>query len=55
MIERHYGELGEGFDREIADRLSAARDMSRRNREIAEVSSLAAARRSSRTRAKRKR
>ena len=25
MIERHYGELGEGFDREIADRLSAAR------------------------------
>ena len=25
MIERHYGELGEGFDREIADRLSATR------------------------------
>jgi integrase len=47
MIERHYGELGEGFDREIADRLSAARNkQSTGNRGLAPVSSLATARRS---------
>jgi integrase len=45
MIERHYGELVEGFDREIADRLSAARNKSRRTPDLA-VSSLAAARQS---------
>ena len=48
MIERHYGELGEGFDREIADRLSAARSKSRSSPDLAPVSSLAAARRSRR-------
>jgi integrase len=46
MIERHYGELGEGFDREIADRLSEARNKSRGSPDLAPVSSLAAARRS---------
>ena len=47
MIERHYGELGEGFDREIADRLSAARSkQARGGGGLAPVSSLAAARRS---------
>lgn len=45
MIERHYGDLGEGFDREIADRLAAARNRSRGSSEVAPVSSLAAARR----------
>jgi integrase len=49
MIERHYGELGEGFDREIADRLSAARNKSRGGRDVAPVTSLAAARGSRRT------
>jgi integrase len=44
MIERHYGELGEGFDREIADRLSAARDKSRGDPDVPPVSSLAARR-----------
>jgi hypothetical protein len=48
MIERHYGELVEGFDREIADRLSAARNKSRRSPDLASVSSLTAARRSRR-------
>lgn len=47
MIERHYGELGEGFDREIADRLSAARSKQARSG-LAPVSSLVAARRSRR-------
>ena len=42
MIERHYGELGEGFDREIADRLAAAREGSRSGPDVAPVSSLAA-------------
>jgi integrase len=47
MIERHYGELGEGFDREIAERLSAARNKQGRGSGVlAPVSSLAAARRS---------
>lgn len=46
MIERHYGELGEGFDKEIADRLAAARKRSRTGPDVAPVSSLAAARRS---------
>jgi hypothetical protein len=47
MIERHYGELGEGFDREIADRLSAARSkQARGGGGLAPVSSLAAVRRS---------
>jgi integrase len=47
MIERHYGELGEGFDREIANRLSAARSkQGRRGGALAPVSSLAAAGRS---------
>jgi integrase len=41
MIERHYGELGEGFDREIADRLSAARSKQERGASLAPVSSLA--------------
>jgi len=41
MIERHYGELVEGLDREIADRLSAAQNKSRRSPDIA--SSLTAA------------
>lgn len=48
MIERHYGELGEGFDREIADRLSATRSKQGRGAGLAPVSSLAAARRSRR-------
>jgi integrase len=48
MIERHYGELGEGFDREIADRLSAARGKQERGAGLADVSSLTAARRSRR-------
>jgi hypothetical protein len=34
MIERHYGELVDGFDREIADRLSAARNKSRRTPDL---------------------
>jgi integrase len=46
MIERHYGELGEGFDAEIADRLAAARNRSRRGPDVASVSSLAAVQRS---------
>jgi integrase len=55
MIERHYGELGEGFDREIADRLSAARSKQARSGGLAPVSSLAAARRSrSRTRTRKR-
>jgi hypothetical protein len=49
MIERHYGELVDGFDREIADRLSAARNKSRRTPDLAPVSSLAAAWRFRRT------
>jgi hypothetical protein len=48
MIERHYGELVEGFDREIADRLSAARRRSGRSPDLAPVSSLAAAQRTRR-------
>lgn len=48
MIERHYGELVEGFDREIADRLAEARRRERRSPDLAPVSSLAAARRSRR-------
>jgi integrase len=49
MIERHYGDLGEGFDREIADRLSATRNkQGRGNRGLASLSSLATARRSRR-------
>jgi integrase len=56
MIERHYGELGEGFDREIADRLSAARNKPRRSPDLDLVSSLATERRSRRrTSRKRKR
>ncbi len=46
MIERHYGELGEGFDAEIADRLAAARKRSRSGPDVVPVSSLAAAQRS---------
>jgi integrase len=46
MIERHYGELGEGFDREIADRLSAARSKQERGAGLAPVSSLAGERES---------
>ncbi len=48
MIERHYGEFVEGFDKEIADRLALARRRSRRSPNLAPVSSLAAARRSRR-------
>jgi integrase len=46
MIERHYGDLGEGFDKEIADRLAAARKKSRSGPDVAPVSSLATVRRS---------
>jgi integrase len=55
MIERHYGELGESFDREIADRLSAARSKQGRSAGLALVSSLAAGRSPRRTRRTRKR
>ncbi len=55
MIERHYGELGESFDREIADRLSAARSKQGRSAGLAQVSSLAARRSPRRTRRTRKR
>jgi integrase len=44
MIERHYGELVEVFDREIADRLAEARRRERRSPDLAPVSSLAARR-----------
>ena len=54
MIERHYGELGEGFDKEIADRLAAARKRSRSGPDVVPVSSLAAARRSRRRGRKRR-
>jgi integrase len=41
MIERHYGELLEGFDGDIAERLTAARKRSRKKQGAAPVSPLA--------------
>jgi integrase len=40
MIERHYGELLEGFDAEIADRLGEARKRSRRRSSAARARNL---------------